>query len=91
MTKKAMIEKYSNRLQEIEETKEFYTNNVKEVVNAYCTIEEIGQNSLRQLVNLTAERATNKQDISRLNMYWAFLQKSLRETTVLKEILSDLK
>ena len=90
MTKKAMTEKYTIMMDDAISKRDFYKDCLLTVINAYCTIEEIGQNSLRKLIFITLARSEDKGHIEDIMRNWGYLQKAEREVTILTQVICDL-
>lgn len=89
MTKKQMREKYTKMMELAQEDRDFYKNEVLEVVNSVCTEKEAEENSLRKLVDLAIQR-TELLQREMLVRDWTLYQKAKREMSIVTEILCDL-
>lgn len=90
MTKKAMKEKYMTKLGDAQSSIQFYKEELEKCINAYCTLEEIGENGFRSLLRLTLDRVSieDRQDFVR---DWGNYEKAKRSATVITEILADIQ
>ena len=90
MTKKAIKEKYSAMVTDIEKSIQYYREELEKYINAYCTLEEITGKEFRALLRLTIDRLTteDKQDFIRSYVRYG---KVTRELTIITEILADIQ
>lgn len=90
MTKKAIIEKYTQLLNQNLEDKAFYREQLDKTIAEHCTEQEIEELSLRKRVQLTLERIRTDCK-SRFFNDWSFYTRTARECGLISEILDDLK
>ena len=90
MTKKAIKEKYTNLLNEVQDSIQFYKEELEKCINAYCTLEEIGENGFRNLLRRTLDRIS-VEDRNEFVRDWNSYEKAKREATVITEILADIQ